>query len=79
MPSTHQKQLKRQWAQGKNNLEKAAYEVMRLKEEFESTHPDYAQLCDYVLASIFMTMQGWDAFAENAWGKLPINTLDWTA
>lgn len=79
MPKTKRMQLKRQWAQGKNDIDKAAQEVLRLKEEFEPTHPEYAQLCDYVLTTLFIASEGWDAFAINAWGRLPKHTLDWMA
>jgi len=72
-------QLKRQWAQGKNDMEKAAQEVLRLQKVFEVAHPEYAQLADYVLTGLFMCMEGWDGFAKHAWGRLPKNTLDWMA
>ena len=77
MANTRRKALKRRWAQGKNHLEKAAIEMLYLKEVFEPTHPDYARLCEYNLTGIFMVISGWDAFARNAWGTLPNETIDW--
>lgn len=79
MPRTKRLQLKRQWAQGKNDLEKAAVEILRLQEVFSDTHPDYAQLAELVLTQIYVAMEGWDAFAMHAWGTLPKHTLDWMA
>lgn len=79
MPSTKRMQLKRQWAQGKNDLEKAAIEILRLQEVFAESHPEYAQLAEYVLTTLYVTIEGWDAFAKNAWGNLPKHTLDWMA
>lgn len=73
------KGLKRIWAQGKNDLEKAAQEMLSLQEIFQPTHPQYAELCGLTLTSLFMTMDGWDAFAKNAWGNLPTKTDDWRA
>lgn len=79
MPKTKQMQLKRTWAQAKNHLEQAAVFILQLQEEFKPVHPEYAELCDYVLTSIYMSMEGWDAFSLNAWGKLPKHTSDWRA
>ncbi len=79
MPSTKRQQLRRFWAQGKNDLEKAAIEVMRLKDVFEPTHPQYGQLCELVLGQIYIAMDGWDAFALHAWGKVPEHTISWMA
>jgi len=79
VPKTKRLQLKRQWAQGKEHLEKAAQEILALQEEFKPTHPDYAALAEYTLQALYMTMEGWDAFARNAWGRLPNKTSDWRA
>lgn len=77
MPKTKRLQLKRQWAQGKNHIEKAAKEVLDLQKEFQGTHPEYALLCECVLESLFITIEGWDAFARHAWGKVPDSTEGW--
>ena len=77
MANTRRKALKRRWAQGKNQLDKAAIEIIGLQEVFETSHPDYALLCTVTLTSLFMVMEGWDAFAMNAWGNLPNETHDW--
>jgi hypothetical protein len=77
MPSTKRQQLRRYWAQGKNNIERAAADVLRLKQIFEETHSEYAELADYVLVSLYMAIEGWDAFATHAWGKVPKQTIEW--
>lgn len=77
MPKTKQLQLKRQWAQGMNDLEKAAMEIARLQEIFNPTHPDYVQLCEASLIGLYVVIEAWGAFAKNAWGKLPKHTTDW--
>lgn len=79
MPRTKRLQLKRFWAQGKNDLEKAVVEILRLQEIFAPSHPEYAELADHVLISIYVALEGWDAFATHAWGDLPKHTLDWMA
>jgi hypothetical protein len=79
VPSTKRMQLKRTWAQAKNHLEQAAVFILALQEEFDPTHPDYVELCEFVLTSIYMTMEGWDAFSLHAWGNLPKHTSDWRA
>lgn len=77
MPRTKQLQLKRQWAQAKNHIEKAVIEVIALQEIFKPTHPEYAKLCEYVLTALFVALQGWDAFCKHAWGKIPESTEGW--
>jgi hypothetical protein len=79
VPKTKRDELKRRWAQAKNHLEQAAVFILDVQAEFEPVHPEYAELCDYVLTSIYMSMEGWDAFCLNAWGKLPKHTSDWRA
>lgn len=79
MPKTKRDELKRKWAQAKAHLEEAAIDILELQAEFNPTHPDYAELCDYVLQGISICMDGWDSFSLNAWGKLPKHTSDWRA
>lgn len=79
MPKTKRDELKRKWAQAKNHLEEAASDILELQAEFNPTHPEYVELCNAVLTTIFVSMQGWDSFSLNAWGKLPKHTSDWRA
>lgn len=64
-------------AQAHEHLLKAVQNLMWLHQEYNETHPTYGQLLEFICTSIKVPLEGIDAFALNAWGKLPYDWNDW--
>lgn len=77
MPRTKRDNIKRMWAQARYHMALSGTLVKQLQEIFVETHPDYAALAEYVQSSLMMSIDGWEAFGRNAWGRIPENLDSW--
>lgn len=75
MPKSHRDMLKRSIAQAANHIEEAQIDLLSVKAEFETVHPEMATFLDGIVAALETVLGLIIVFCQQAWGTAP---QDWT-